>query len=140
MDALLNFAMQMIAAVRMFFARPDLDDADAVQAWLADLLRIIASAARLTPPSLDDQIVELAQQVVSDEETWPTLYRVLMELFGSGRTARDVAPDRLKAIGEPKKLDPAVIAMIIELIMFILERFLKRDDSAPPDLRPSPAA
>jgi len=104
---------------------PALRNEEDTRAWVLRILSFADLLADLTPNLIDDNVVLWLVAVVENDETWVPLYDIIIDVFENGADAPD-EDALLRAIGSDPKLDPALIALLIQLAMQFFEWWKNR--------------
>jgi len=138
MNPLFDFLARVVLMLRSFFTfdPPDVNDPDALRAWLLDVCRLVLPIAGITRTKVDDQVVKLAKLLIANDETWSALYDLIREFLpareGVALTGQEPGVRRLADVSG---IDPQTIILILTMILKFLEMFFNKE----PGPAPSPA-
>lgn len=116
--------MRLFQLIMQLLQVPDINDKDALQAWLLDLLAVLEVLAMRSGITADDKLVRLASGLIAANETWDNLYGLITMFLND-----DEDDDENKvaaAIDNSSKLaafDPLTILAIIKAIAEIINMF-----------------
>ena len=113
---------------------PDWKNAEDTRQWVLRLLGAADEMADETSTSVDDQAVEALMAIAGNVDAWETLHGLLLDLVtdDAGNLEND---NRITLLADDAKIDPAVILVIIQAVMQIIQWWKSRDeaDATPPE-------
>jgi hypothetical protein len=98
---------------------PDWSDAEAVRQFVLKIIDFLENLAAATQTTIDDTIVAALKRIAGEQETWKSLYELILGFLSSTSEPSATDPSVLK-VADDAKIDPvtiiAIIKMAIELI------------------------
>lgn len=102
---------------------PDWKVSESVRLWAMKLTDLLDILAEMTDTVLDDKAVDWLNTLVTDDESWFTIYGLFFDAIDSGATLEEA---RVKAAADKVDLDPTVLIMLVELALQIWSWWKKR--------------